>query len=155
MAQGTTKGVPIDTDPLLAADSDLLVPSQKAIKTYADTKVPQVRNLTINGTTYNLSADRSWTITASATSVNVVSTNTAAGSAASTDYVYLVSGTTTITLPTPSGNTNRYTIKNVGTNIVSIATTSGLIDGSTAPITINIQYVSLDLISDGTNWNII
>lgn len=34
MAQGTTKGVPIDIDPLLAADSDLLVPSQKAIKTY-------------------------------------------------------------------------------------------------------------------------
>jgi len=37
MAQGTTKGVPIDIDPLLAADSDLLVPSQKAIKTYVDT----------------------------------------------------------------------------------------------------------------------
>ena len=36
MAQGTTKGVPIDTDPLLAADSDLLVPSQKAVKTYID-----------------------------------------------------------------------------------------------------------------------
>jgi hypothetical protein len=37
MAQGTTKGVPIDVDPTLAADSDLLVPSQKAIKTYVDT----------------------------------------------------------------------------------------------------------------------
>ena len=38
MAQGTTRGVPIDTDPLLAADSDLLVASQKATKAYADTK---------------------------------------------------------------------------------------------------------------------
>jgi GTP:adenosylcobinamide-phosphate guanylyltransferase len=37
MAQGTTKGVPIDVDPTLAANSDLLVPSQKAIKTYVDT----------------------------------------------------------------------------------------------------------------------
>lgn len=37
MAQGTTKGVPIDLDPLLTNNSDLLVPSQKAIKTYADT----------------------------------------------------------------------------------------------------------------------
>jgi len=155
LAQGTTKGVPIDIDPLLAADSDLLVPSQKAIKTYADTKVPQVRNLTINGTTYNLSADRSWTITASATSVNVVSTNTAAGSAASTDYVYLVSGTTTVTLPAAAGNTNLYTIKRIGTNIVSIATTAGTIDGSASPITITRQYVSLTLVSDGTNWNII
>jgi hypothetical protein len=88
-------------------------------------------------------------------SVNVVSTNTAAGSAVSTDYVYLVSGTTTITLPTPVGNTNQYTIKRVGTNTVSIATTSGTIDGSASPITINVQYVSLTLVSDGTNWNII
>ena len=38
MSQGTTRGVPIDTDPLLAADSDLLVASQKATKAYADTK---------------------------------------------------------------------------------------------------------------------
>jgi hypothetical protein len=38
MAQGTTKGVPIDIDPLLTADSDLLVASQKATKAYADTK---------------------------------------------------------------------------------------------------------------------
>jgi len=38
LAQGTTRGVPIDTDPLLSADSDLLVPSQKAVKAYADTK---------------------------------------------------------------------------------------------------------------------
>jgi hypothetical protein len=42
MAQGTTRGVPIDIDPLLVADSDLLVPSQKAIKTYADTKISSV-----------------------------------------------------------------------------------------------------------------
>lgn len=36
MAQGTTKWVPIDTDGALANDSDLLVPSQKAVKTYVD-----------------------------------------------------------------------------------------------------------------------
>jgi len=36
MAQGTTKGVPIDIDPTLAADSDLLVPSQKAVKAYVN-----------------------------------------------------------------------------------------------------------------------
>jgi hypothetical protein len=42
MAQGTTRGVPIDIDPLLANNSDLLVPSQKAIKTYADTKISSV-----------------------------------------------------------------------------------------------------------------
>ena len=47
MAQGTTRGVPIDIDPLLAADSDLLVPSQKAVKTYIDnSNVNQVTSVT-------------------------------------------------------------------------------------------------------------
>jgi hypothetical protein len=155
MAQGTTRGVPIDIDPLLAADSDLLVPSQKAIKTYADTKVPKIRSLTINGTAYDLTADRSWTITTANKSINVVSVNTSAGSASSTDYVYLASGTINITLPTAVGNQNLYTIKNVGTGVITVNTTSSeTIDGSlTAPI--RVQYLSLTLVSDGANWNII
>jgi hypothetical protein len=43
MAQGTTKGVPIDIDNTLAADSDILVPSQKAVKAY-------ISNLTYDAT---------------------------------------------------------------------------------------------------------
>ena len=43
MAQGTTKGVPIDTDPLLAANSDLLVPSQKAVKSYINSTLNSER----------------------------------------------------------------------------------------------------------------
>ena len=97
-----------------------------------------------------------WNAKQNTRSVNVVSIATAAGSTAGTDYVYLVSGTTTVTLPTAVGNTNLYTIKRVGTNTVSIATTSSqTIDGSSSPITINVQNVSLDLISNGSNWNII
>lgn len=42
MSQGTTKGVPIDTDGALALNSDLLVPSQKAVKTYVDTEIAGV-----------------------------------------------------------------------------------------------------------------
>jgi hypothetical protein len=96
------------------------------------------------------------TVTGFTRSINSISTNTTAAAASGTDYVYLVSGTTTITLPTAVGNTNRYTIKRTGSNTVSIATTSSqTIDGSTSPITINVQYVSLDFISDGSNWNII
>jgi len=37
MAQGFTRGTPIDTDPTLSLDSDLVVPSQKAVKDYIDT----------------------------------------------------------------------------------------------------------------------
>ena len=44
MAQGTTRGVPIDVDPLLAADSDLLVPSQKAAKSYIDNGLSNKQN---------------------------------------------------------------------------------------------------------------
>jgi hypothetical protein len=44
LAQGTTRGVPIDIDPLLAADSDLLVPSQKAVKSYIDNGLSNKQN---------------------------------------------------------------------------------------------------------------
>ena len=108
-------------------------------------------------------------------SINTVSVNTNAGSVSSTDYVYLASGTINITLPTAVGNqnlyfasntititlptaisnTNSYVIKNVGTGTITINTTSSqTIDGSlTAPI--RVQYLSLTLVSDGANWNII
>src|SRR5574343_497946 len=39
MAQGTTKGIPIDTDATLTANSDGLVASQKAVKSYVDNSV--------------------------------------------------------------------------------------------------------------------
>jgi len=83
-------------------------------------------------------------------SLQSISSNTTAGNAALTDYIYLVSGTTTLTLPTAVGNTNRYTVKNVGVNAVTI---TGTIDDS-ASITIQ-SNVSVDLISDGTNWRVI
>jgi hypothetical protein len=87
-------------------------------------------------------------------SVTVVSTNTSAGSASNTDYVYVCSSTMTLTLPTAVGNTNRYTVKNGGLATVTVATTSAqTIDGSTtAALTPN---TALDLISDGSNWRVI
>ena len=84
-------------------------------------------------------------------SINSVSTNTAAGFAANTDYIYLVTGTTSITLPSATSNTNRYTIKNVGIGVVTIV---GTIDGSTN-IALQPTEASVDLISNGTSWNII
>jgi len=89
-------------------------------------------------------------------SISSVSTATNAGAAANTDYVYFVSGTTTLTLPTAVSNTNRYTIKNTGVAIVSVATTSSqTIDGSASPIQLKVTNTSLDLISDGSNWRIV
>jgi hypothetical protein len=82
--------------------------------------------------------------------------NTTVASAAGTDYVYLVTGAYTITLPTPSVTiTNSYTIKRTGTGQVTITTPSGVIEGGGASININVQNVSLTLVTDGTNWFII
>lgn len=87
-------------------------------------------------------------------SINSVSAPTTAGATATTDYTYLVTGTTTITLPTAVGNTNLYTVKNVGTNTVTINTTSSqTIDGSLT-ITLPVQYTSVDIESDNANWNV-
>lgn len=44
MSQSFTRGVPIDTDPTLAADSNLLVPSQYAVKTYVDNGLSNKQN---------------------------------------------------------------------------------------------------------------
>lgn len=88
-------------------------------------------------------------------SINAISGNTNAGSAANTDYVYFVSGTTTLTLPTAVGNTNRYTVKNTGAGTVTIATTSAqTIDGS-ASASLSVANTSLELISDNANWRIV
>jgi hypothetical protein len=67
MAQGTTKGVPIDTDPLLAADSDLLVPSQKAVKSYAQPQLNGLGFVKASGTT--ISYDNSTYLTSVGTGV--------------------------------------------------------------------------------------
>lgn len=84
-----------------------------------------------------------------------VSTNTTAGSATATDYVYFCSGTMTLTLPTAVGNTNRYSVKNVGSGTVTIATTGGeTIDGgSTVVLTASLNG-AVDLMSDNSNWKI-
>ena len=53
MSQGFTKGVPIDTDSNLTANSDLLVASQKATKTYIASQMSLKQdaiNLTTTGT---------------------------------------------------------------------------------------------------------
>lgn len=87
-------------------------------------------------------------------SVNSISTNTTAGATASTDYVYLSSGTINLTLPTAVSNTNLYNIKNTSTGIISVITTSSqTIDGVTTQTLAANE--SLQVISNNSNWFII
>lgn len=85
--------------------------------------------------------------------ISVVSSNTSAGSASTTDYTYIVSGTTTITLPTAVGNTNRYTITSTD-GLTIVATTSAQTINGSGSATLPITNMSLDFISDGSNWHV-
>lgn len=87
-------------------------------------------------------------------SINVVSTNTSAGNSSPVDYVYLGSGTTTITLPTAVSNTNRYTVTNVGANTLTVATTSAQTINGSSSATLPLANMSLDFVSDGSNWHV-
>lgn len=89
-------------------------------------------------------------------SINNISTATTGAMVANVDYIYLATGTFIFTLPTAVGNTNIYTLKNIGTGTITITTMlSQTIDSGTAPITITRQNNSLDFISNGTNWFLI
>lgn len=84
----------------------------------------------------------------------VTSGNATAGATASVDYVYLVAGAHTITLPTAVSNTNLYTIKNNHSAAITVNTTSSqTIDGTTS-IQISPED-SVDFISTNSNWSII
>jgi hypothetical protein len=110
---------------------------------------------TSGGTGSSGSAGSSGTSGSTVKSINIISTNTTAGSAVNTDYTYLASGTINVTLPTAVANTNNYYIKNIGSGTVTILTTSSqTIDGSlSAPLPV--PYTSLTLVSDQSNWFIV
>lgn len=87
-----------------------------------------------------------------ARSITTISTATTAASAATTDYIYYVQGTTTLTLPTAVSNTNRYSVTNTGVSTVTVATTSAQTINGSASATLPIPSMSLDFVSDGANW---
>lgn len=87
--------------------------------------------------------------------VAVVSKSSAYGLGAD-DELCLVTGTTTITLPTAVGRTGKvYAVKRIGTGTVTIATTSSqTIDGD-ASFSLTVQYDCLAVVSDGANWIVV
>lgn len=127
---------------------------------FTDVNLKAGAGTTITYTNNNVTQKVDITITATGSGAGItrlitsISSDTTAGATASIDYVYLVSGTTTLTLPTAATNTNLYTVKNVGVGIVTIAP-FGLetIDGETS-IIMPVQYTSVDIISDNTTWKI-
>ena len=87
-------------------------------------------------------------------SIISINTATTGGAATTVDYVYIATGTFIYTQPTAVGNTNRYTIINSGTGIITIVFTSGQNADTSTTIALNPE-VALDFISNNTNWIII
>ena len=84
-------------------------------------------------------------------------TKTGAYTATDADYVIdCTSGTFTVTLPASSGRTGRILIiKNSGAGTITVdGNASETIDGATT-YAISVQYGTIQIMSDGTNWKII
>jgi hypothetical protein len=84
-------------------------------------------------------------------------TKTGAYTATNDDYVIdCTSGTFTVTLPPSSGRTGRILIiKNSGAGTITVdGNASETIDGA-ATYSLSVQYATVQIMSDGTNWKII
>lgn len=94
-------------------------------------------------------------------SIQNLSTQTGNYNVSLTDSVILVnanSGAVTISLPTAIGNNGFHlTVKklNSSTNLVNITPYGTQTIDGLSPVSLLTQYTSLDIISDGANWNII
>lgn len=159
--------------------SDTLYPTQNATKVYADTKALlagsisqsfQVSQLEVGHAT-DTSVTRSaagviaveGVVIPSISSTNLftnktyrrnyIAQTTTYGITTTDHVINCTTGTFTVTLPTAVGVSGQeYIIKNTGTGVITVATTSSqTIDGVTTA-TINVQYESLSVISDGANW---
>lgn len=144
-----------------SANRQFFVGGADPLTKYTDINLKAGANVTLTYANNNTTKKAEITIAAvggggggTVRSINSISASTSAGSTAGTDYVYLCSGTLTLTLPDATANTNLYTVKNVGTGVVTIDTTSSqTIDGSLT-IVMPVQYTAVDLISDTANWNV-
>lgn len=144
------------------ANRNIQISGVNVLRPFTDINLLPGPNVTISYTANQLTKYTDITISSSGSggggitrSVNTVAVNTLAGAAPGIDYVYLASGNITITLPTTVGNSNLYTIKNIGAGTVIVNTTGGeTIDGGPT-VTMPVQFTSVDLISNNSgNWDV-
>lgn len=127
---------------------------------YTDLNIKPGTNVTLTYSNNNTSKYLDLTIAATgggggtSRSISTVAVSSVVADTAATDIVVLASAGIQLTLPTAVANTNLYTIKNIGSSSIFIGTTGGQTIDTAANIIMPIQFTSVDLISDNTNWNI-
>lgn len=149
--------------------SDVLYPTQKAVKTYVDGAIAAGGYVPYTGATGNVNLG-SWGISGVSGTFNAVniggirlnlSSSTFGATLGQNDYTYVVNvtgGSVTVNLPDASSNINKiYIIKksDASANTVTIDPfSSQTIDGS-ATYTLLLQWKFVQVQSDGANWYII
>lgn len=110
--------------------------------------------------TYNSSSNKWTNQTLSSGNQHVVSTKASSYTLTTSDEVILANaaaGAIILTLPTAISNHNMYYLKKIDNsgNTVTVATSGGqTIDGGSSAI-LQIQYASISVVSDGSNWYIV
>lgn len=79
-------------------------------------------------------------------------TTTYSAPAGTGELVVLCNGTFTVTLPAASSGTNQlFTVKNIGTGVITVEASSGDIDGASSFVN-SLELQSNSFVSDGTNY---
>ena len=150
MTQGTTKGVPIDTDATMALNSNQVVPSQAAVVTYVGAKFSPMTagvstitgSISMNGGMIQKRTPTAISYTVLVTDVIVAVTSTTAARTITMPNAGLVSG-------------QRWTIKDesggAAINAITIAGNGATIDGVANQV-MNTNYGSVDIYCNGTNF---
>lgn len=134
--------------------------NSSALSRYTDINLKPGNNVTISYQNNDNLKTTDITIAASgggggtSRNISTVSVSSVVAATASTDIVVIAGAGIQLTMPTAAGNTNLYTIKNkVASSVLVVPNGAETIDGQSNVI-LAVQYVSIDLISDGANWQI-
>lgn len=148
------------------ANRDIKVNGANVLRPFTDINFKNGANVTITASTNQTTKYTDITIASSgggggsfSYTVNSISTDTTA-SETSGYIVYLIDasgGNVTLTLPTAAGNTALFAIKRTtaqGNTVTIQAFGSETIDGGNTAL-LNVQYESITIVSDNSNWIII